>query len=171
MVSSAQPAVAFANAGGSAGAATDLRADVASALERLSQAVVGHSSRDDPRVRGPAGLKQVQEAVRFLGQVVAAWNDIHEEALPDAGAGFGSTVVVEDVDRGVRDRFTLMAGPLLDIDAGQVSLASPVGQALLGAEVGDVVRVQTPQRLRTLRVVALRTLRDVVAEHSPTRAA
>jgi transcription elongation GreA/GreB family factor len=60
--------------------------------------------------------------------------------------------------------FTLMAGSLLDIDAGQVSLASPIGQALLGSRTGDVISVQTPHRLRRLRVRQVRTLHDRIAE-------
>jgi transcription elongation factor GreA len=69
-------------------------------------------------------------------------------------------VVVEDVDRAVRETYTLMTGALLDIDAGQVSLASPIGQALLGVDAGAVVTVQAPQRRRTLRVLSVCTLRD-----------
>lgn len=79
------------------------------------------------------------------------------ESLQDDGARFGSTVVVEDVDLGGRETYTLMTGELLDIDAGQVSLASPIGRALLGARPGAEVSVSTPQRQRRLRVLSVRT--------------
>jgi hypothetical protein len=144
-----------------------LREDVSDALERLSQLLVTPTTRGvtaaDP---APAalGLKRVQETVRFLGQVVAAWGDIPDNAVPSRGAGFGSTVLVEDPDHGDRETFTLMAGALLDFDAGQVSLASPIGQALLGAVENEVVSVQTPQRLRRLRVLQVQTLQDRIAE-------
>jgi hypothetical protein len=153
--------------------AVALRDEVADVLERLSQQVaaqaswVARSSGIDPSPRTP----DIQEAVRFLGQVVAAWPDVPADALPARGAGFGSTVLVEDLDRGVREMFTLMAGPLLDIDAGQVSLASPVGHALLAAAAGDTVSVATPQRLRRLRVLSVRTLHDRVAEAASIPAA
>jgi transcription elongation GreA/GreB family factor len=147
--------------------AKTLREDVSDALEQLSQRLVAHTARGvtaaDPDPAAP-GLKQVQETVRFLGQVVAAWADIPDNAVPSSGAGFGSTVVAEDLDHGDRETFTLMAGAMLDLDAGQVSLASPIGQALLGAVEHEVVSVQTPQRLRRLRVLQIKTLQDRIAE-------
>ena len=146
---------------------TTLHEEVAEALERLSQLLVTHASRDvmtaEPRPAAPT-IEAAQEAVRFFGQVAAAWADVPDGALPPTGAGFGSAVVVEDVDQGVRETFTLMTGALLDLDGGQVSLASPIGQALLGAEEGDIVSVQTPHRLRRLRVVEVRTLQSRIAE-------
>ncbi|HSJ05368.1 MAG TPA: GreA/GreB family elongation factor [Longimicrobiales bacterium] len=153
--------------------AAALRDEVADVLERLSRHVAAQaawaarSSGFDPSPRTP----DIQEEVRFLGQVVAAWADVPADALPPRGAGFGSTVLVEDLDRGLRETFTLMAGPLLDIDAGQVSLASPVGHALLAAAPGDTVSVAAPQRLRRLRVLSVRSLHDRVAEAASIPAA
>lgn len=168
MVRTAQRTVSPSASGNSNGApAITLREDVSDALERLSQLLVAHTARGvtaaDTAPAAP-GLKHVQETVRFLGQVVAAWADIPDNAVPPIGAGYGSTVLVEDLDRGDRETFTLMAGALLDFDAGQVSLASPIGQALLGAGENEVVSVQTPQRLRRLRVLQIRTLQDRIAE-------
>jgi hypothetical protein len=144
-----------------------LHDEVAEVLERLSRLLVAHASRDVLAVEpGPAAptIRAAQEDVRFFGQVAAAWADVPDGALPHTGAGFASAVVVEDLDQGVRETFTLMTGALLDIDDGQVSLASPIGQALLGAEEGDVVSVQTPHRLRRLRVVEVRTLQSRIAD-------
>lgn len=144
---------------------TALHAEVAEALERLSEHLLAR--RDvlaaEPGPTAPT-IAAAEEAVRFFGQVAAAWADVPDDALPSRGAGFGSAVVVEDVNQGVRETFTLMTGALLDIDGGQVSLASPIGQALLGAEEGDIVSVQTPHRLRSLRVVEVRTLQNRIAE-------
>lgn len=168
MVKSTQQTTARpANGGAQRDTATTLQQGVAEALERLSQLLVAHATRDvmaaEPDQIVPS-ITAAQEAVRFLGQVTAAWADVPDGALPPRGAGFGSTVVVEDLDEGVRETFTLMTGAFLDIDAGQVSLASPIGQALLGAEEGDIVRVQTPHRLRRLLVVSVHTLQSRIAD-------
>lgn len=136
-----------------------LREQVEEALERISRLVVRPA-----RGSGNGHASELQDVVRFLGQVTAGWTNLPPEALPAQGAGFGSRVRVEDCADGTRTTYTLMAGPLLDIDDGQVSLASPLGQALLGASAGDVVAVETPQRRRTLRVVGVRTLRQLVDE-------
>ena len=142
-----------------------LRAQLEQALERLSRTIVRHP----PRMAegGEAELSEVahaQRLARFLGQVAAGWTEAPEEALTSAGAGLGSTVLVEDRDGGDRVRYTLMNGPLLDIDDGQVSLASPMGQALLGARPGDQLTVETPQRTRRLHVLEVRTLEDLIRE-------
>lgn len=145
--------------------AATLHAEVAEALERLSQHLVAHTSCGMMSAEpSPAVPASAQEDVRFFGQVAASWADVPDGALPHTGAGFGSAVVVEDLDLGVRETFILMTGALLDIDGGQVSLASPIGQALLGAEEGDIVSVQTPHRLRKMRVVDVRTLQRRIAD-------
>jgi transcription elongation GreA/GreB family factor len=142
-----------------------LRDEVDEALERLSQLLVRHGRNTlkaaaDDTGAGPQALARIQETVRFLGQVASGWQNLPDEALPGDGAGFGSTVVVDDLDLGGRETYTLMTGALLDIDAGQVSLASPIGRALLGTTPGAEVSVSTPQRQRRLRVISVCTLRD-----------
>ena len=54
----------------------------------------------------------------------------------------GSTVVVE-VD-GEIDEFTIVGSPEADPSKKKISNESPVGQALLGAKVGEVIEVTTP---------------------------
>jgi hypothetical protein len=142
-----------------------LRGQVESTLERLSRMLVQHVPHDE---RSMQSHNSVGDTVRFLGQLAAGWASAPPEAFPVTGAGFGSEVVVEDVDHGVRATYTLMAGPLLDIEQGHVSLASPIGRALLGRREREVITVQTPQRRRRLRVVSVRTLREQLAD-TPTR--
>lgn len=150
--------------------AASLREQVEAALERVSRILVQHAGHDivadehdhDP-VLDQAEVARAMDAAHFLGRIAAGWAALPEEA-PFDGAGFGSTVVVTDMDDGRTETCTLMTGALLDIDAGDVSLASPMGQALLGAKEADIVIVQTPQRTRTLRVRRLTTLYDRLRE-------
>lgn len=147
-----------------------LRSRVEVAVENLSRLQLRDADvldSEGTHVRaGPA-----QQWVRFFGQVLAAWPNVPDEAFPDDGAGFGATVHVEDVDTGAREAYTLMTGALLDIDAGQVSLASPIGQALLGVAPGAAVAIDTPQRVRRLRVLEVRTLQQKLQEASAKRSA
>lgn len=49
-----------------------------------------------------------------------------------------------------------VVGPMeADVDQGRISIASPIGKALLGKEVGDEVRVQTPGGVRVLEVLSI----------------
>jgi transcription elongation factor GreA len=72
--------------------------------------------------------------------------------------GFGSQVKITDLDMGEDFTFTITAGDFIDLDAGQVSLASPIGRGLLGAKAGEEVTIQLPRGERRYRVVDLTTL-------------
>ena len=72
--------------------------------------------------------------------------------------GFGSTVMIHDIDMGEDFTFTITAGDFIDLDAGQVSLASPIGQGLLGAGEGEEVTIRLPAGERQYKVLELSTL-------------
>lgn len=72
--------------------------------------------------------------------------------------GFGSRVTVLDVANDEEYEFTITAGDFIDLDAGQVSLASPIGQGLLGAAEQEEVTVSLPVGDRQYKVLELRTL-------------
>jgi transcription elongation factor GreA len=74
-------------------------------------------------------------------------------AAPPAGggAGIGARVTVE-VD-GASTTYVLVGSAESDPGAGRLSIASPVGRALLGAAAGTVVEVETPRGRTTYRVV------------------
>ena len=99
-----------------------------------------------------------ERRARFLQRALATLDGIEPALLPLHGAGFGSAVSLTDLDSGERLSFTLMAGDAIDLDAGEISLASPVGQALLGAVAGEEVVVSTPQGRRRFRVLAVERL-------------
>lgn len=72
--------------------------------------------------------------------------------------GFGSQVTVTDLGMGEDFTFTITAGDFIDLDAGQVSLASPIGRGLLGAKSGEEVTIQLPAGARRYKVLSLVTL-------------
>ncbi len=72
--------------------------------------------------------------------------------------GFGSQVTITDLEMGEDFTFTITAGDFIDLDAGQVSLASPIGRGLLGTKAGQEVTIALPRGERRYRVVQLKTL-------------
>ncbi len=78
--------------------------------------------------------------------------------LPRDRVSYGSTVNVEDIESGQEITYRLLFPEEVDGRNGEVSIASPVGRALLNAEVGDEVVVATPAGRRTLTVVGLVTM-------------
>jgi transcription elongation factor GreA len=72
--------------------------------------------------------------------------------------GFGSQVTITDIEMREDFTFTITAGDFIDLDAGQVSLASPIGRGLLGAKPGEEVTVHLPAGTRRYKIVSLTTL-------------
>jgi transcription elongation factor GreA len=68
---------------------------------------------------------------------------------------FGRTAEVLDEEKGAVNTWTLVGSTEADLAAGKLSAESPIGQALLGAEPGKPVKVQTPRGSRSFVVQKL----------------
>jgi transcription elongation factor GreA len=68
---------------------------------------------------------------------------------------FGSTVVMEDLETGEVASYRLVGPYEADVQAGTISVTSPLGKALIGKEEGEGVRVQTPKGIRNLEVLEI----------------
>jgi transcription elongation GreA/GreB family factor len=80
-----------------------------------------------------------------------------DETPSSDGAALGSLVWVQD-DAGRAAQYQLVGRRSARDDGVQVSLASPVGKALRGAQPGDVVEVELPNgRTRSLTVLDVRS--------------
>lgn len=79
-------------------------------------------------------------------------------ALAADRAGYGSAVVLEDLATRTRVSYTLVTGAVIDLEEDQVTLASPIGAALVGRRAGERVTVALPQGDRRFRIVSLTTL-------------
>ena len=60
---------------------------------------------------------------------------------------FGSTVRMVDLQSGDEKQYTLVGQEEADIKKGSISVQSPLGRALIGHKVGDIVEVQRPAGL------------------------
>ncbi|HUB77792.1 MAG TPA: transcription elongation factor GreA [Bryobacteraceae bacterium] len=82
--------------------------------------------------------------------------------IPRDRVGLGSVVVVLDTKREEELTYNLVTTEEADAANGKVSTTSPIGRALLGKEVGDTVRVQSPGGVKELEILKLTTIHDVV---------
>ena len=73
----------------------------------------------------------------------------------DGTARFGATVTFEDERTGQAQRVQLVASHDANPSAGALSVESPIGAALNGCGVGQVVEVSTPKGVRRLRITAI----------------
>ena len=83
--------------------------------------------------------------------------------IPRDRVGLGSVVVVLDTKREEELTYNLVTSEEADAANGKVSTTSPIGRALLGKEVGDTVKVQSPGGVKELEILKLTTIHDIVA--------
>lgn len=69
---------------------------------------------------------------------------IDETMLTDSKVGILTTVTLENIKLKKQFIYKLVPEPEADLKTGRLSVSSPVGQGLLGKEVGDLAFVQTP---------------------------
>ena len=129
----------------------------------LPQAIATAVSMGDLRENSEykAALERQQLVQARLGQLhhrLAQLNQLSSTEAPLDRVGLGSTVVVEDLGTGDREEFTLVLAEMMDIDAGHISLASPLGRALKDTRNGDEVTLRLPTMIRKLRVIEVVTI-------------
>ncbi len=69
---------------------------------------------------------------------------------------FGATVTIEHADTGEEKTYTLVGPYESAPERNRISIATPIGQALLGREEGDEVHVKTPNGLQEYYIVTIR---------------
>ncbi len=127
--------------------------------ERIRKAAELGDLRENAEYKSALERQQfVQARMSHLSQRQSELSQIDVENLPSDRVGFGSKVSVEDLEGRETFDFTIVAGDFLDLDAGQVSLASPIGQGLLGARQDEEVTIFLPMGERRYRILKLVTL-------------
>ncbi|CAO0820616.1 transcription elongation factor GreA (fragment) [Desulfarculales bacterium] len=74
---------------------------------------------------------------------------------PNGRVVFGAKVKVYDPEANEESQFQIVGQSEGDASCGRISLSSPIGQALIGRQEGDEVRIKTPGGLRVLEIVEI----------------
>ena len=102
----------------------------------------------------------VNARLNQLKKRLAEFAMIDFSKIPQGKVGLGSTVVVLDTKRDEEFTYNLVTSEEADAANGKISTTSPIGRALLGKEVGDEVRVQSPGGVKELEILKLTTIHD-----------
>jgi len=153
----------------------DLKNRLAEEIERLThelQVTLPHAIQKAVELgdlRENAEYKSALERQQFvqarLNQLTRRMGELSKVDLteiPSDRVGFGSKVKVVDLRTREEETYTLVFGDYIDLDSGQISMASPLGQALLGKKVGEDATLTLPRGERKLRIKELTTLSQMV---------
>jgi len=104
-----------------------------------------------------ARLTQIQKRLADLSRIDVT-------AIPRDRAGLGSAVTVENLETGEEITYTLVIPELADGNKSFVSMAAPVGKALMNRRIGDSVRISIPRGILEYEVLRIFTLFGDVLE-------
>jgi len=80
--------------------------------------------------------------------------------IPKDRSGYGSRIVVIDVQKSQEIEYKLVSSEEADVEKGMISTTSPIGRALLNRKVGDEVQVLTPAGKKEFEIVRLFTIHE-----------
>ncbi|MEX2611153.1 MAG: GreA/GreB family elongation factor [Gemmatimonadota bacterium] len=105
----------------------------------------------------------VQARLNHLTQRANELSKIDPKALEKDTVGFGSKVVVQEVGTKRKTEYVIVFGDFIDLDSNQISMASPIGRALLHKKKGEEAVVDLPRGEVKFKIVELTTLPEMVA--------
>jgi transcription elongation factor GreA len=102
----------------------------------------------------------VQARIMQVRQRLSEVEAIDKSKIPTDSIAYGSTVVLYDMDKDEKVTYRLVTSEESDPDNGLISTISPIGQALMGKEEGDEIKVKTPGGWRNFEISRLTTIHD-----------
>lgn len=116
-------------------------------LPKEIQTALGQGDLSENAEYESAKNRQSTIQARFaqIQKRLAALSRIDVADVPKDRAGLGSEVTVENLESGEEIRYTLVIPELADGNKSFVSMASPVGKALMNRRVGDTVTITIPR--------------------------
>ncbi|MBM2828504.1 MAG: GreA/GreB family elongation factor [Actinobacteria bacterium] len=103
----------------------------------LSENAEYHAAKDRQSTL-QARMGQIQKRLADLSRIDVS-------GIPADRVGLGSEVTVENLDTGETVSYTLVIPEVADGKRNFISIAAPVGKALLNRKVGDTVTVSIPK--------------------------
>ena len=135
-------------------------------LPKEIQAALGQGDLSENAEYESAKNRQSTLQARFaqIQRRLADLSRIDVAGVPKDRAGLGSEVTVENLEGGEEIRYTLVIPELADGNKSFVSMASPVGKALMNRRVGDTVTITIPRGTLEYEVRRIVTLSGDVLE-------
>jgi len=94
--------------------------------------------------------------IRFLQKILEHSRVINPDALPKDRVSLLSTVEFTNLTTNTRMKFEIVSPHEMDLEAGKISLNSPIGAALMGKKVGEIAEAKVPSGTLHLKIESIR---------------
>ena len=98
----------------------------------------------------------IEARISELNHKLADARIIDTSKLSSETVVFGATVLIVESESKQKKQYPLVGQDEADLQDGKISVQSPVGKALIGKRVGDLVEVTTPARVVEYEVCEIR---------------
>lgn len=103
----------------------------------------------------------VQARIMQLRKRMSEVDSIDLSKIPTDRIAYGSEVVLFEIETEEKVTYRLVTSEESDPENGKISTVSPIGQALIGREEGDEIRVKTPTGWRSFEITRLTTIHEI----------
>ena len=93
--------------------------------------------------------------IRFLQKILENSRVIDPCHLPQDRVSLLSRVEFTNLATNTRMKFQIVSPHEMDLEAGKISLNSPIGAALMGKKVGEIAQAQVPAGTLRLRIESI----------------
>ena len=93
--------------------------------------------------------------IRFLQKILENSRILDTSALPKDIVSLLSHVEFTNLATNARMKLEIVSPHEMDLEAGKISLHSPIGAALMGKQVGEIAEVQVPSGTLRLRIESI----------------
>ena len=100
--------------------------------------------------------------IRFLQKILEHSRVIDPDVLPKDRVCLLSRVEFTNLSTNARMTFEIVSPHEMDLEAGKISLQSPIGAALMGKKVGEIAEAQVPSGTLRLRIESITLDRGLV---------
>jgi transcription elongation factor GreA len=98
----------------------------------------------------------LESQIRRLEEIMSKARLIEANNLPNDKVYILTTVTVMNHTLNKQHEYTMVSAEEADIDQGKLAISSPIGKALMGKAVGDIVSVKVPAGIMKLEILSLR---------------
>lgn len=100
----------------------------------------------DEQAKVEARIKELEYMVEHASIIESVSKDV---------VGLGSTVKINYVDDDEEDEYTIVGSLEVDLFNNKISDESPIGKALCGHKVGDIVSIESPNGSYDVKIVKI----------------
>jgi len=131
---------------------TTLRQERPRIAEELRRAAADKDFRENAPLEAAREYQgQIEARIRTLESILNSATVVEEKSAVSK-ANIGNTVLLRDLASDEMIRYTLVSPSEANPTAGKISIASPIGKAIIGREIGETVEVSAPAGVLRYRI-------------------